>query len=160
VGLLAGLGLVRITGYVWIDTAVAAIFGAMILLTGVKVIRSALAALMDESDFSLISGVLQAVNKERNPEWIDLHNLRVMRVGSAIHIDCHLTLPWYLQLKEAHRHIHDFENKLRQAYAPLHLECFIHADACVPASCAVCSSGIVRYEQRLFHRKFHGPWKR
>jgi cation diffusion facilitator family transporter len=138
VGLLAGLGLVRFSGLVWVDNVVAMVFGALIIITGVKVIRTSLAALMDESDFELIRSVLETVNKTRDHRWIDLHNLRVMRVGSAIHIDCHLTLPWYLQLSEAHAQIHEFENHLRQAFKPYQLECFVHADACVPASCAVC----------------------
>lgn len=100
-GILVGLILIYFTRINWLDSVVAMIFSVIILVTGYKIIRTSVAGIMDESDRSLLSKMVDVLNKNRRENWIDLHNLRIIKYGSTLHMDCHLTVPWYLNVKEA-----------------------------------------------------------
>ncbi len=137
VGLIVGLGLVYFTGLVWIDAFVALLMGAFILVTGLKLIRHSLSGLLDETDEVIIKDILVSLNKARKPEWVDVHNLRVVKHGANYHIDAHVTLPWYWSLERAHEELHQMEHII-DAQFPNETELFIHADPCIPSSCQVC----------------------
>ncbi len=79
VGIIAGLALLYFTGYQWIDSAVAILFGLFIIYTGYRITRSSIAGIMDEADVQLLDRLVQVLNKNRREDWIDLHNLRVIR---------------------------------------------------------------------------------
>ncbi len=137
IGLIAGLALVYFTHMVWIDSLVALIMGAVILITGLKLIRQSLSGLLDESDEKIIEDILVSLNKSRKPEWIDVHNLRVVKHGANYHIDAHVTLPWYWSLERAHEELNLMEGIIDEHF-PNETELFIHADPCIPASCSLC----------------------
>lgn len=146
-GLVAGLILLYITGWQWIDSVIAFLFGSMIIYTGFKIIRSSIAGIMDESDSELLGSLVQYLNRHRMENWIDLHNLRVIKYGNRLHIDCHLTLPWYMNLNEAHEEVENLERLIRQEFGDL-IELFVHTDGCLPFSCKICS------KQNCHKRKF------
>ena len=60
---------------------------------------------MDEADEELLEKMVKAFNANRKENWVDVHNLRVIKYGSILHVDCHLTVPWYLNVNEAHAEI-------------------------------------------------------
>jgi cation diffusion facilitator family transporter len=133
-----GLGLVLLTGWLWIDSVAALILGASILRTGYTVIRKSLAGIMDETNQKLANDVIELVQQNRQPQWIDLHNFRVIQFGSNLHIDAHLTIPWYYQVIDADKEIHALQN-LIQNHLGNKVEVFIHIDACMPFQCRLCS---------------------
>lgn len=138
VGIIAGLTLLYFTGYVWIDSAVALLFGTYIIYTGYRIIRSSIAGIMDEADMKLLDRMVQVLNSHRRENWVDLHNLRVIRYGSILHVDCHLTVPWYLNVHEAHREIDALAEPIRKEFGES-LELFVHSDGCLPFSCRICN---------------------
>ncbi len=135
---VAGLGLLLLTGWQWIDSAVALLLGILILRTGYKVIRKSLAGIMDETDQKLVREVISFLQQHRKPQWIDLHNFRVIQYGANLHIDAHLTIPWYYQVIEADKEIHALET-LIQSHFGSKVELFIHIDACMPFQCSLCT---------------------
>lgn len=137
-GLVAGLGLVKLTDMMWIDSVVALGFGAFIGFIGLKEIRKSVAGIMDEADFELLEKLISDINNHRNENWIDLHNFRAQKFGKGIHIDCHLTLPYYFTVEEAHKEIDCVEQIISDNY-PESVEMFVHADPCIPQSCRICS---------------------
>jgi cation diffusion facilitator family transporter len=137
IAIIAGLALIYFTNVLWIDSVVAILMACFILYTGYKIIRTSIAGIMDESDEVLLTRLVGLLNAKRSENWIDLHNLRVIKYGSTLHVDCHLTLPWYFNLHEAHREIKDFE-KLVQGEFGDSLELFVHTDACEDFSCSIC----------------------
>ncbi|WP_103327248.1 cation transporter dimerization domain-containing protein [Bacteroidetes bacterium endosymbiont of Geopemphigus sp.] len=62
---------------------------------------------MDESDEKLINSIVNYLEFHRKPNWIDLHNLRIIKYGSALHIDAHLMVPCFFNVREAHDEIDD-----------------------------------------------------
>lgn len=136
--IVAGLGLLVLTGWQWLDSVVALVFAIIILITGYRVMRSSLAAIMDESDESLVQDVIDFLQRHRQPAWIDIHNVRVLQYGSAMHMDAHMTLPWYWRVADGEREIHAVETLIQQQYGGT-VEIFIHVDPCAPFSCKLCA---------------------
>ena len=93
VAIIAGLALLYITGYRWIDSVIAIGFGLFIMFTSYRIIRSSIAGIMDEADMKLLKRMVHMLNNNREVNWVDLHNLRVIKYGSILHVDCHLTVP-------------------------------------------------------------------
>ena len=69
---------------------------------------------------------------------MDLHNLRIIKYGSILHMDCHLTVPWYLNVHEAHREIDELSRIVREEFGGS-VEMFVHSDGCLDFSCRICS---------------------
>ncbi|MGB1205951.1 MAG: cation diffusion facilitator family transporter [Chitinophagales bacterium] len=152
VGLVLGLGLIFLTNWFWIDNVIAVLFGTLIAITGGQIIRKAIAGIMDETDDLLLEEMLEHINKYRKDDWIDIHNLRVIKYGSALHIDCHLTLPWYWNLQESHDEVHAFEEMLKMG-TEKELEIFIHTDPCLSESCKLCLKKDCKIRQFNFEEK-------
>lgn len=137
-GIVAGLILIRLTQLGWIDSLVAILFGMLIIVEGAKIIRQTIAGIMDEADTELLKELVTVLNKSKADNWIDLHNLRIIKYGAILHLDCHLTVPWYFNVNEAHKEIDRLDALIRQHF-PRSLEMFVHTDGCVPpVSCRVC----------------------
>lgn len=137
-GMLIGLLLIWFTGKLWIDNIVALMFGLLLLRMGYKVLRSALAGILDETDRELVEGFMKVLRQHRKDDWIDIHNFRIIKFGGQLHVDCHLTLPWYYSIEEGHRVVDEIE-QLVNSEMNRQVELFIHVDPCLESSCAICS---------------------
>lgn len=135
--LIAGLFLVKLTQKNYIDGILALILAAIIIYNGYRIVKKSISGLMDELDEKTFVQLLEILNKNREDRWIDVHNLRVQKYGPDIHVDCHLTLPYYLSLEEAHEEVSRFERMVQSNY-PFDVEIFIHSDPCIPQCCHYC----------------------
>jgi cation diffusion facilitator family transporter len=152
IGIIAGLILLYFTGYKWIDGVVAIVFGIIIIVTGYRIVRHSIAGIMDEADLKLLGRMVELLNANRLVNWIDLHNLRVIKYGSVLHVDCHLTVPWYLNVHEAHREIDALGELIRKEFGES-LELFVHSDGCLPFSCKICDKQNCNERQHNFEKK-------
>lgn len=137
-GIVIGLALLLVTGWQWLDSVVAIGFAIMILVTGYRLMRRSMAGIMDEADSALLQQVVKLMQENRKAQWIDLHNLRVILYGDVMHIDAHMTLPWYHQVTDAEREIHAVEELIQTTFGN-RVEVFIHIDACMPYQCRLCA---------------------
>jgi cation diffusion facilitator family transporter len=154
-GLIVGIILIWISGISWMDSAVAILFGLFILFTGYKLMRKSLAGVLDEVDYALVEEILEVVNKNRKDDCIDIHNFRVIKYGANLHIDCHITLPWYYSLEQAHQLITEVETILTRE-SENYVEVFIHADPCLPSSCNICALKNCKERKHEFVKQI--PW--
>lgn len=140
IGLLLGLALIWLTGLKWLDQVIALLFGGVILRTGYHLITQSITSLLDEADYGRLGQLIAQLQANRRPQWIDIHNLRAIKFGSQLHVDCHLTLPWYQTLDWAHEQVSAVEDLIRRGdREDEEVEFFIHSDPCVmPSSCKVC----------------------
>ena len=136
--MLVGLAAIHFTGIQWFDSLFAIGFGIFILVQGALVVRRAVAGIMDETDMGAAAEVVALLEKHRRPQWVDLHNFRVIQFGRTLHIDCHVTLPWYYTLEQSHDEIAIME-KLVNDEGDRGVELFIHMDPCIPSSCSICT---------------------
>lgn len=152
VGLVAGLIVIYVTGRYILDNVLAIIFGAVIFHTGYKLIRVSITSLLDEADYTKLNKMVTILNEHRRPKWIDMHNLRAIKYGSQLHVDCHITLPWYETLEDTHNEVHAVEVLLKQNMDD-ETEIFIHSDPCVPASCPLCTLQDCNVRKAAFVKK-------
>ncbi|MDP2176641.1 MAG: cation diffusion facilitator family transporter [Bacteroidota bacterium] len=136
-GLLIGIALILITDYLWLDSVAAIIFAFIIIYTGFKILKKSFSGIMDESDKEIINEIILLLNKERQTHWIDIHNMRVINYAGFYHIDCHLTVPFYINVNEAHA-ILDTLTDVVSKHFNQRVEFFVHIDGCVFEQCNIC----------------------
>jgi cation diffusion facilitator family transporter len=152
IGIIIGLLLLFFTKLLWIDSVVAMIFGIVIMITGYRILRKSIAGIMDEADSDLLGRMVDILNKNRQVNWIDMHNLRVIKYGAVLHLDCHLTVPWYLNVHEAHLEIDSLAALVRREFGES-LELFVHCDGCLPFSCQICKKAECRERKNNFEQE-------
>jgi cation diffusion facilitator family transporter len=137
-GIIAGLVIMLVTKLYWLDKLIALGMSVLVIYNGYRIIRSSLAGIMDEADMKLLNQLITVLNENRRPNWIDLHNLRVIKYGALLHVDCHLTVPWYLNIHEAHLEIDELSALIKKEFGDM-IELFVHTDGCLPFSCTICT---------------------
>ncbi len=152
IGIFVGLVVLYFTKLQWLDGAVACIFALIIIYTGYKIVRTSIAGIMDEADLQLLNNIVDVLNKNRRENWIDLHNLRIIKYGSTLHCDCHLTVPWYLNVHEAHAEIESLATRIRNEFGEA-VELFVHSDPCQEFSCRICSKHNCLVRQHDFEKQ-------
>jgi cation diffusion facilitator family transporter len=151
-GILLGLVLVYFTGIQKIDSIVAILFSLIIFYTGFRIIRTSVAGIMDERDNILLRKMITVLDQNRSKNWVDVHNIRIIKYGSTLHIDAHLTVPWYLNVLEAHDEIDKLANIVRKEFGNS-IELFVHSDGCLPISCPICIKDDCPVRHHSFQRR-------
>ncbi|AWU39163.1 cation efflux protein [Blattabacterium punctulatus CPU2] len=151
-GIVIGLILLNITQWIWIDSIISVIFSSVILYTGLKLLRSAAAGIMDEYDKKLLKKLSFYINEKRNSHWIDLHHLKIIKYGSALHVDCHLTVPWFFNIKDANKEV-QILTKLTKDKFGNKVELSVHVDACKSNHCYICSNNLCKVRKNIFQKK-------
>lgn len=116
IGVLIAVALIYFTQIQWIDPAASVIAGAIIVVTGFKLLRNSVRGLMDEADPKIMQEIILALKQNRKDTWIDVHNLRVQRYGNFYHVDCHVTLPFYYSLTQVHDIITEIDQELNRQF--------------------------------------------
>ena len=151
-GIIVGLILLYVFKIWWLDSAVAILFAFIILMTGYKIVRSSIAGIMDETDMELMEKMVATLNANRRENWIDFHNLRIIKNGGQLHLDCHLTVPWYLNVHEAHKEIDALSALVKNEFGES-MELFVHSDGCLDFSCSICTKHDCNVRQHPFEKK-------
>ncbi|NPA08918.1 MAG: cation transporter [Chlorobi bacterium] len=136
-GVVASLVIVYFTKIYWLDSVVALGFGGYIIVVGYKIVRKSLSGIMDEQDPDLLEQIIQILEENRRTEWIDVHNMKIQQFGANLHIDAHITLPWYYSLRDAHTEMEKMIILLAKN-TKRSVEFNFHMDDCRPISCPVC----------------------
>ncbi len=151
-GVVLSLVLVYFTKIYWIDAVVALLFGGYIIFIGYQIIRKSLSGIMDEADVRLLTKLSKLLNENRQRDWVDIHNVRIQQHGSELHIDAHLTLPWYYDLRTAHNEMEEVY-KLIGKNSERTIEFNFHLDDCKPFSCEICELWECKVRQHSFKKK-------
>ncbi|MBQ0152325.1 MAG: cation transporter, partial [Chryseobacterium sp.] len=136
-GVVISLVIVYFTKIYWLDSAVALLFGVYIIFVGYKIIRKSISGIMDEQDPKILNNIVKVLENNRKTEWIDVHNMKVQQFGASLHIDAHITLPWYYTLRDAHNQMESMI-VLLASNTKRTVEFNFHMDDCKPISCEVC----------------------
>ena len=137
VGVVVGLGLVRFTGLPWLDPVAALVVAVNLGITGLRLVRRAAGALLDEEDTTLLGQLLQAFECSLRPGIIRVHRLRARRAGRFTHVDAHLIVPEYWTVEQAHEASDAFAARVIDAL-PIDGEIIFHEDPCRRALCSIC----------------------
>jgi cation diffusion facilitator family transporter len=153
VGVIGGLIVVSLTGWIWADPLIAIAVAINVAWEGYRLLHDSLAGLMDEADESLIESTTALLEGARQAAWIDLHGLRSWRSGARRHVDLHLTVPRYFDVNQVHT-IHDeveaalFDDDRHGGDVVVHFDPCDESEChhCTMRDCAVRSHALVRAE--------------
>lgn len=137
IGIIVGLIVILFTKMYILDKIIAMGMGLLIIYNGYKIMQQAFSGIMDEADKHILEKMAKVLNQHRRNNWVDIHNLRVVKYGSLLNVDCHFTLPWYMNLQEAHKELNILITLVEQAFGD-RIEFFVHTDDCREKSCAIC----------------------
>src|SRR5262249_8395605 len=101
-GVLAGLGLVWITGWKILDPLIALLVAANILWTAIDLVRRSFNGLMDHALPAAEQAAARAAIEAHLGADMAYHALRTRQAGARRFVDFHLLVPGRLSVKEAH----------------------------------------------------------
>lgn len=102
IGIACGVGLVLVTGRLWLDSAVAALAAAYVLWSGLRLLHSTAAALMDQALDEATLEEVQAVIRRAGAGAIEAHDLRTRQAGRLTFLEFHLVVPGDMKVAESH----------------------------------------------------------
>lgn len=149
IGLVVGLVLLYVTRISWIDSALALIFGSIIIVTGIGILRRTVSDLMDKADGHVLEAVMHAIEQDHQRDWIDIHNLKVIKYGSFYYIDCDLTLPWFYNISQGHDACDRLKKTMLTRFSD-RVSISIHSDSCKENHCAHCQMCDCSYRREPF----------
>lgn len=102
VGVLVGVTLVALTGWLVLDPAIAALVALNILWAGWRLMRRSIGGLMDEAPpEEVVAQIREVISKEAEGA-LEAHDLRTRRAGRTTFIQFHLVVPGEVSVQEAH----------------------------------------------------------
>ena len=147
--LIGGLVIYAMTGLVWIDSVLAIIFGIFILFTGYNVLKSTLNGLMDEADVGALKNLIINIEVHKTNAWIYIHKLTYLKFGHVSHVDLHLTLPWYYDMKEAKKEIQMLKKIITEHLPEEDVDISIQSEPCDYIMCTHCTM-VCQYRKTPF----------
>ncbi len=126
-GVLAGLVLVALTGWTWVDPVVALAVAGVIVVTGVRILGRSSRVLVDEAlPEDEMAAIREALLGFGSRGVVGYHELRTRRAGSRRHVDLHVQFRRGTTLEAAHQVAHELQDairaRLREADVLIHLE--------------------------------------
>jgi cation diffusion facilitator family transporter len=113
-GVVGGLILVILTGWLPFDPILAIAVAANILWSGGKLIRISVGGLMDEVDTEVDRSVREILDAETKGRALAYHELRHRRSGNTVWIDFHLLFPPGASIDVAHDQATEIEAALHR----------------------------------------------
>lgn len=151
-GVIVALVLVKITGLLWIDSATALALGLYLGRTGLGLLKESTEALMDAENTTLLRHILSLFSRHRTPGIIRIHYTRVIRSGHFHHIDAHVVVPEFWEVKQSHDETGAFEKSFIEDYE-YDGEIHFHVDPCRRAYCRACDYPNCPIRQEPFKEK-------
>jgi cation diffusion facilitator family transporter len=125
-GVLVGVGLVAATGWLVLDTVVAALVALNILWSGWGMVRDSVGGLMDQAAPADIVARVRALIATHGVGAIEAHDVRTRHAGQATFIDFHLVVPGAMTVEDSHCICDRLETALREdvpgAVITIHVE--------------------------------------
>jgi cation diffusion facilitator family transporter len=113
-GVLAGFALVPVTGWLWLDPALAGIVALNIIWAGLGMVRESVGALMDRAVDPEVLGGIRRIISGTAEGAIEAHDLRTRTAGHVTFIEFHLVVPARMAVEDAHGICDRLEEALRE----------------------------------------------
>jgi cation diffusion facilitator family transporter len=102
VGVLVGVGLVTLTGILWLDPLLAALTAVNIIFSGWRLLRDSVGGLMDEAVPPATMERIRRIVAEQASGAIEAHDLRSRHAGRHTFLEFHLVVPGDMRVRESH----------------------------------------------------------
>ncbi|BBI99307.1 transporter [Ferrigenium kumadai] len=126
VGVIAGVGLVWLTGWLWLDPVIALLVAANIVWTGWQLLSRSASGLMDASIPEEQRKAVMAVLEGYRHQGIEFHALRTRQAGMRAFVTLHVLVPGAWTVQQGHDWLErieaDIRNAVPNAHVTTHLE--------------------------------------
>ncbi len=120
-GVILGVGLVWLTGWLWLDPVIALLVALNIVWTGWQLLQRSAAGLMDisipEEELKAIETILDSYRRQ----GLEFHALRTRQAGARAFITVHLLVPGAWTIKRGHDWSERIEADIRRAVTHAHI---------------------------------------
>jgi cation diffusion facilitator family transporter len=113
-GVIVGLSLTLLTGWLPFDPIFAIFVALNILWTGGNLIRRSVGGLMDEGDMNLHRRITAALDEMTAGTGVEYHGLRHRNAGNTVWVEFHLLFPKGITLDAAHHLATEMEEKIER----------------------------------------------
>ncbi len=120
-GVIAGVGLVWATGWLWLDPLIALAVALNIVWTGWQLLQRSAAGLMDVSIPAEDLEAIEAVLADYRRHGLDFHALRTRQAGTRAFISFHMLMPGSWTIQHGHDWSERIEADLRRAVPHAHI---------------------------------------
>ncbi|MCP4358162.1 MAG: cation transporter [Chloroflexi bacterium] len=125
-GVLLGIAIVGLTGWLWLDAVIALVVAVQISMTGFGLVREAVNGLMDKSLPAEEVGQVKTILGNYEAQGIHYHALRTRQAGAQRFVSVHIQVPGKWSVQRGHTLLEKMECDLCHALAPVsvltHLE--------------------------------------
>lgn len=137
IAVLISIIIVMLTDFKILDPLIAIFVALNIIVTGYKLVRQSVRGLMQERDYEFLEKLIQALNKLRRDDFIEIHKLRTWSAGNHHFVDFHLVIPSYYTIEQSHEIQRFITENLRENLES-ELQTMLHFDPCKPDHCRYC----------------------
>ncbi|WP_029920776.1 cation diffusion facilitator family transporter [Nevskia soli] len=113
-GVIVGVALATLTGWLWLDPLVALLVAANVLWEGYTLVRESAMGLMDAAWPEDEQNVLHAVLGEFRTEGVDFHAVRTRRSAARRFVNFHVLVPGSWTVKQGHDLVERVEQRLAE----------------------------------------------
>ena len=125
-GVVVGVLLVAVTGWLRLDPAVAFLVGLNIVWTGGKLLRASVDGLMDKAASARSQARIIAVLDSMSGEQVRFHAVRTREAGHLLFVAMHVLVPGGWTVQRGHDLLEDVETRLRAEFE--HIEIDTHLE--------------------------------
>ena len=115
IGVLLGLALATVTGWQFLDPALAALVALNILWAGWRLVRESMSGLMDEAVTSEVGRHIREVISNNAEGAIEAHDVKTRTAGRVTFIEFHLVVPGNMTVATSHGICDRIEAALKEA---------------------------------------------
>jgi cation diffusion facilitator family transporter len=113
IGVAVGVGAVLVTGWVWLDPAIAIAVALKIVWTGYDLIRRSILGLMDTALPVTEQESIREILDRHRTKGIEYHALRTRRSGARRFVSLHLLVPGTWTIQQGHDLSEEIESEIR-----------------------------------------------
>jgi len=117
VGVVIGVAVTALTGWLWLDPAVALLVAANIVWAAVQIMRRTIKGLMDAALSARDQEALQGILHSYEQQGIRFHALRSRQAGAHGFVDVHMLTPGDWTVRRAHEVAEQLEADVSRALA-------------------------------------------
>ncbi len=121
IGVIAGVALVWLTGWLWLDPTIALLVAANIVWTGWRLMHRSAAGLMDASLPVSELKQVEAILVSYRQKGLEFHALRTRQAGARTFITLHVLVPGAWTVQQGHDWSERIEADLRRALPGVHV---------------------------------------
>ena len=121
VGVILGVGLVWLTGWLWLDPVIALLVAANIVWTGWQLLHRSASGLMDESISGEQIRAIETVLEDYRRQGLDFHALRTRQAGMRAFVTLHVLVPGAWTVQQGHDWLERIEADITRAVPHAHV---------------------------------------